>query len=239
MNAIRAAAAVLALCLAVPGPLPAREETAPDREPAANETARRETFARLERMRIDLDFEDTLLEEVIDFVRDFASVNIVLSPGARGREGEEGPVRVSIRLRDVPVGTALRLVLEPHGLVMQYRDGVLLVRSRAEAAEDVVLRHYDVRDLLVVVQDFAPPKLELAPPESGIMGPVIILPEEKEPPITGDEIVRIIRASTAGGDWDGTPGATIQFTGGLLVVNQTEAVHDEIVRLLGGLRATR
>ncbi len=217
------------------------EGPAPTPEPARNfdDPRKQEILNRLSSMKIDLDFADTPLADVLDFIRDFAQINLVMDPRtAEQAAGDD--MKVTIKVRELALKSALKLILQSKGLTAVYRDGVLLVLPQEEAKKSVVLRIYDVRDLLAQIQDFPGPVVELKPPGQegggGISGATFSL-EESKSIITEDFLTEMIKTHTGGGDWDSNPSASIQLSNGLLMVTQTKGVHAEVEVLLGKLRA--
>ncbi len=207
--------------------------SAPGGSPSPDARAQ-EIRGKLAGFKITLEFEDTPLMDVLDFVRDAAGIDIVVDP--RVREADPGDaMRVTFKVRDLPLRSALKLLLETKGLTTTIRDGVLVVLAAADLDREVVTRIYDVRDLLLKIEDYQAPRIELKPAGTGESGIVLYLPE-KEPLFTEDTIVDQIRNNTAKGDWDANPKASIQITDGRLVVTQSARVHREIAELLGGLR---
>ena len=222
-------------------PAPARAEETPPADLASAEAAskadssKQAIQARLQNLKIDLDFTDSPLADVIDFIRDFAQINIVVDP--RVYEAATDPdIKVSVKVHDLPLRLALKLLLESRRLAMTYRDGVLMILPPAEAAKEVVMKIYDVRDLLAKIENFEPPKLDLSPPGKPL-NVIITIPEEPVRPIDEETLVNLIQTHTGKGDWDANPNASIKLANGLLVVTNTPEVHLEIERLIGGLRA--
>ncbi len=207
--------------------------------PSSDDPRKQEILNRLSGMKIDLDFADTPLADVLDFIRDFAQINLVMDPHVAEQAAGDG-MKVTIKVRELALKSALKLILQSKGLTAVYRDGVLLVLPQDEAKKSVVLRIYDVRDLLAQIQDFPGPVVELKPPgqdgAGGISGAQFSL-EEPKSIMTEDFLTQMIKTHTGGGDWDSNPSASIQLSNGLLMVTQTKGVHGEVEILLGKLRA--
>jgi hypothetical protein len=90
----------------------------------------------------------------------------------------------------------------------------------------------DVRSMLVKLQDFAGPKVELV--NSGPTGPtpVFQIDEPKGPPVDEDFLVQVLKENTGDGTWDSNPKAAVTLTNGMLVISQTPKVHREVDALL-------
>ncbi|HKS16104.1 MAG TPA: hypothetical protein VJU16_02270 [Planctomycetota bacterium] len=185
-------------------------------------------------LKITLDFKDARLDEVIAYFQEFSGLNFHLDADARAKEIADGS-KVTIKLKDVTLRTALKLVLNPRDLGCVYREGVIVIATKAGMGSQTVTRVYDVRDLLFQIQDFPGPKFELDAQKPGL-DPTLWLQEE--PPkaaITEDMIADLIKASTGDRAWDDSA-TSIQQINGLLVISQTRSGHDEVRRFLDLLR---
>jgi len=189
---------------------------------------------RLASMKITLDFKDAKLEEVIAYFQEFSGLNFHLDAGV-AKEGQE-PARVTLKVRDVTLKTALKLVLNPRDLVCVYREGVLLIAPKSRIASLTVTRVYDVRDLLFKLEDFPGPKLELDPKKSGILIDCLAVDEPMQI-IREDFLLDLIKTSTGDRSWDDASTTSIDLTKtGLLVVSQSKSIHEEVRHLLDLLR---
>jgi len=220
--------------LAVP---PASASPAPDGRPA---TPRREEIeSKLSNVKISLEFADAPLAEVLDFIRSFSGIDFFIDPKVREKVGDD-QLKVSLKVKDVPLRSALRLILGTKNLTAVYREGVLVVVPKEEADKEVVLRIYDVRDLLMKIEDNAGPVIDLRPPgqkggTGGVPG-VIFDISEKPPLVTEEFIVEMVKKNCGGASWETNPNATVTLNNGLLMVSQTPRVHAEVLRLIGMLR---
>lgn len=191
--------------------------------------AQEEDVRKLENGKVSVDFRDTSLEDAIDFVREFAAINLIVDPRVHDR-------RVTLKLRDVSLKSCLRLMLRPLDLKLAYREGAWVVVPR-EAAGRLALRVYDVRDVLLKVQDFPGPKVELSGPGQA-PDVIITLPDEPKGPISEDFLLEMVRANTGGDSWEGGE-ASVSLANGMLVVIQSRVVQDEVASLLARLRRFR
>lgn len=150
-----------------------------------------------------LEFHDTSLEVVVRFLREEYAIPIQIDQSALADIGLAPDDPVTIHLRDISLKSALRLMLRPIGLTYVLRDEVLLITSLEEADVFLVNCVYDVHELV----------------GAGNSDPLI------------DVIVNCVAADTWAENGGGE--AEIRSLGhGLLVISQTEAVHDEIRELL-------
>jgi len=198
---------------------------------------KREIMNKLETTKISLDFKDTNLSEVIDFLHEVTGINFVLSKSVQ-EKARSGELKVDIKLEDLPLRTALKLLLNLQDLTLVYKKGVLMVETKEERGSEMDMQLYDVKDLLMKIRDFPGPSLELAAGE-GDAGPTtgIIEPEEGAHPFDDPEsLVNIIRNATGGDSTWGKDGVSIAISNGLLVVVQSSEIHKEIQALIVSLR---
>lgn len=102
---------------------------------------------------ITLDFDDTPLQDVVEFVRDFSGVNVVLDARALTDAGIEPDAPISLHLRNVSLKSALNLLLGPLELTYLIKNEVLMVTSQRAAADDMITKIYPVADLITPIPD--------------------------------------------------------------------------------------
>ncbi|KPJ57715.1 MAG: hypothetical protein AMS15_09730 [Planctomycetes bacterium DG_23] len=105
---------------------------------------------------ISIDFTDTPLIDIIDFIRDAADVNMVVDePGV----GNRLLIPITIRLTDVRIESCLRWVLSLNGLDYTYRDEALFISDKEfiKEAGQVQIVIYDISDLAGSLRDFVAP----------------------------------------------------------------------------------
>lgn len=85
---------------------------------------------KLETTKIDLDFTDASLEDVVDFLREYSGINIEID----GKLRADGTLakKLTIQLRDVTLKTALKLMLSQYGLTSACENHVLLIKRDAK-----------------------------------------------------------------------------------------------------------
>lgn len=191
----------------------------------------------LNALKVSLEFTNAPLPEVLDSLRQVSGIDFVIDPNVQARFPADS-LAITIKVKDLPLRSALRLVLGSKNLTAVYRHGVLLVVTRDEAEQHVVLRYYDVRDLLMKIEDSAGPAIELVPPGQKTGGIRIEIEPEKSPRIPPEFMVDLIQKSCGATSWT-QPKASIKLQNGLLIVNQTPRVHAEIAELIGLLRQYR
>ncbi|MHC4779071.1 MAG: tetratricopeptide repeat protein [Planctomycetota bacterium] len=114
---------------------------ATDRELDAYRTRRRRTLvgphteadrALLEVLRrklVSLDFLDTPLEAVVAFLSEVSGLNMLIGPSVAG-SGRSSEITVELKVEEIPLEQALRLLLMSHELEYRIEHGVLTVERR-------------------------------------------------------------------------------------------------------------
>jgi RNA polymerase sigma factor (sigma-70 family) len=78
---------------------------------------------------VQLNFKDATLRRVLEDVRAFATINLFVDEPALNRQGISLDMHVTIQVEDVSLRTALKLVLQSHGLRYFIQDGVVVVTT--------------------------------------------------------------------------------------------------------------
>jgi type II secretory pathway component GspD/PulD (secretin) len=202
-----------------------------------SDTRKNEVLRKLDSMRVSMDFTDRPLEEVLGFLRDFSGLNIVTD--AEVAAMGEDQLKVTLRVKDLLLKSVLKLMLSSKNLTATYKEGVILVVPKGKVDKAVVLQIYDVRDLLVAIQDFPGPRVELVSPSAGGGGPLTgaaFTLEEPKSTITEDFLTEMVKSNTGDRTWDENPNASITLANGMLIVSQSRRVHEEVKRLINLLR---
>jgi len=197
-----------------------------------------EVVNKLNTMRVSVDFTNQTLEEAIAFLRDFTGLNIIVDAEVYKNQSED-QLKVTLKVKDLLLKSVLKLMLSSRELTAMYKEGVVLVVPKGKIDKAVTLQLYDVRDLLVKIQDFAGPKVELVSPQKGGGGPLTgatFTLEEPRSTITEEFITDMVKQNTGDKSWDENPNASITLTNGVLVVSQSKRVHEEIKRFVNMLR---
>ncbi|MHC4607535.1 MAG: hypothetical protein ACYTAF_11505 [Planctomycetota bacterium] len=194
---------------------------------AQESVAEKEIENKISGVRISVDFRDTPLSEVIDYVREITDINILIDGGKVDTE-----MPVTITVTELQVKSLLELMLSPSDYGWTYQDDVLLITDRESLGKKVILELYDIRDILFPLRDF--PGVDISLRDERIWGSVFAPPDvvESEPP----PVEELIREHTGGNSWYDNENADIKLHNGILVVKTTKKVHREITRLLGLLR---
>jgi hypothetical protein len=231
-------AAVMLGCLA----LSAAAQEAQEGGTETTDPRKAEVVNKLNTMRISVDFNNQTLEEAIAFMRDFSGLNIIVDAEVYKNQSED-QLKVTLKVKDLLLKSVLKLMLSSRELTAMYKEGVVLVVPKGKVDKAVTLQLYDVRDLLVKIQDFSGPKVELVAPGGGrggkgggpLTGATFTL-EEPRSTITEEFITDMVKQNTGDKSWDENSSASITMTNGVLVVTQSKRVHEEVKRFLNLLR---
>jgi hypothetical protein len=184
--------------------------------------------------RIDLELEATPLADALGVLRAHTGLNFVLDPAAVA-DHESAPV--TLRLKDVSVRTALKIMLGSRGLTLTERRGILVVVPKEKLERQVVTRVYDVRDLLRPIEQFAGPKVELVDADANSISTGILIIEIDRKEVYDEEFLTTLIPQATGGDsWTSNEEASISVVNGSLVVTQSARVQKEVAELLRLLR---
>jgi type II secretory pathway component GspD/PulD (secretin) len=197
-----------------------------------------EVVNRLNTMRVSVDFTNQTLEEAIAFLRDFTGLNILVDAEVYKSQSED-QLKITLKVKELALKSVLKLMLNSRDLTAMYKEGVVLVVPKGKIDKAVSLQLYDVRDLLVKLQDFAGPKVELVSPQKGGQGPLVgavFNLEEPHSVLTEDFITEMVKQNTGDKTWDENPNASMNLSNGILVVSQSKRVHEEIKRFINLLR---
>jgi type II secretory pathway component GspD/PulD (secretin) len=202
---------------------------------------------------ISFEFLDTPLRDVVAFIREKTNINMIIDP-------EAGSVPVSLKLKDVPLRTALKYLLpKSHEYVIE-GDIIHIYKQKME------MRVYDVRDILINMDDREPLEFDITAAASAQTGGMGIKKGEgvkvKDPsgrvldlielivatvePSSWSSRISVIGASTTGaqrqinipGQGEGSIIARMGQPGDIVVVN-SKYVHKQIEDLLASLRSSQ
>lgn len=195
--------------------------------------------SKLETTKIDLDFTDSTLYDIVDFIQEFAKINIVIAAEVR-KEGIPDK-KISFAVKDLVLKHVLRLLLQQYDLGYTFENRVLLITQPKLAEGKPVLEVHDVRDLLGKIPDFPGPSLELTAGEGDTGGPstTFVAPDTEESVVSAEQLENLIKQNISPQSWTEREGeVSIALTGNqqLLVVH-TPKVQEEVRAFLSNLRS--
>ncbi len=167
----------------------------------------------------DFSFNETPLAEALNSIAQRFGVQIVLDLQALEEAGMGGDTPVTDELRRVMLPVALSMLLHPYDLTYLLANEVVLVTTTDVAYQELTVSVYSVADLV----QFGEGKVGGGKQDF-------------------DTLVDLIQQQISPDSWSkvGGPGAIeTSYNTSSLVVSQREDVHEELNRLLSGLRRLR
>ncbi|HEV3418442.1 MAG TPA: hypothetical protein VG056_16580 [Pirellulales bacterium] len=198
-----------------------REKSAADKPEAADvvsEISTEQTPVELAlAKKVDLDFVEVPLTDFAKAIGAMGGINVLLDSKALTDAGVNGGTPITGRVKQIALRSGLRLILQMHELnCFAIEDNVLLITTDAKAKEHIVVRLYDVRDLTMPSSRFIKPEVDF------------------------DAIIELITLCIAPTSWTDSGGiGSITVQNGILVVPQTQEIHNQIADLLATLRQVR
>ncbi len=100
-----------------------------------------------------MDFEETPLDEVVDYLKEFHGIEIQLDTKALDEVGIGSDTPVTSRVRGISLRSGLRLMLKAIDPTLTYaiQNEVLMITTREAAEENLVTRVYPVADLVLPI----------------------------------------------------------------------------------------
>lgn len=200
---------------------------------------------------ISFEFLDIPLRDVVVFLREKTNINMIIDAEARDAS-------ITLKLKDIPLRTALRYILPKGYEYVIEGDIIHIYRQKME------LRIYDVRDILINLDDKEPLKFDITAAAASsqlsmakkeeteiknayerVLDLIEMIVTTIEPSSWSSNVSIIGAPSTAGqrrinipGQGEGSITARTGQPGDLVVVN-SKYVHEQIEYLLASLRTTQ
>jgi tetratricopeptide (TPR) repeat protein len=196
---------------------------------------------KLRSMKVDLNYQDTPLREVMAFLREYTGLNIMVDPAAAGEIDESATV--NFKARGVTVATALKYILQQVNENAAYdisEEKIVMLTTKDKAMGKPIFELYDIRDLTLKLSNFPGPRLELLPGQGAGGGPGVsfTLEEPEEPKVSSDDIVTLIQENIRPQVWENSDLYAINMTPNhQLLVAAPADVHKEIRLFLEKLRS--
>ena len=196
---------------------------------AAQDPKREEAEAKLKNVKVTLDFKDTPIDSVLDYLREISGLNIFLDGKVR-----EKNIVVTLKVSELTLRSVLNLILKPQGCDTLWREGVVMVMTKEDVVDKTIkMQIYDCRDILYPIRDFPGVEIDLSQTGIGVVTTSGDITDAPEVPIE-----ELVKAHTGGRTWDDSK-CTCRLSNGLLVVKNTPEVHKQVVRLLDMLRSNK
>jgi len=194
-------------------------------------SAQRAAVERALRKKISIDAVEMPVSDIAAYFRQVGGVNIVV-------EKEAAPQTVTLQLRDVTLESALEWVTRLTGLAHTIRNGCVHIGPPDKVKPEVVVRVYDVSDLLHVRQSLARGQQRH---RRALDRNLILDPTEGDDPKSldelADELMDFLKAATGKKHWDDPQGnARMNLRLGRLVVNAEPNLHEKLLKILENIR---
>src|SRR5262249_5994045 len=99
-----------------------------------------------------LEFFETPLSDVVDYLKDLHGIEVQLDLKALGDEGIAMETPVTLKMKGVSLKTGLRTMLDRIDLTYVIRDEVLMITTPSRAADELTTRVYPVADIVTPVR---------------------------------------------------------------------------------------
>jgi hypothetical protein len=138
------------------------------------------------KQRLTLDWQDSSLGDIADFLRRVTDANIVVDPKLLAADP-----KITLKASDMELGAVLSWVTRMAPCHMGYVNGAIYLSQEAyQGATKTKL--YDVSDLVLPVRNFPGPDLDI--PEPGGRGAMILPPVESDKPAPEiDDVESLLR----------------------------------------------
>ena len=184
-------------------------------------------IAKMQR-KISVNFVDTPLAEVVETLRKFIGVSIIIHTESLESVAET----ITLDLKDMTFKTALEWVLQMVGLNWTLYNEAIFIAAPEHIQGDLVMHIYDCRDLVGAITNFAGPNMTIGELEDTM----IEEGEEPDPEQILEELMEMIKTKIEPNSWEDATGATIDAREGKLVVTNVMRVHKKIEDLLDSFR---
>lgn len=168
-----------------------------------------------------LEFHKTPLEEIIQTLKDEYSIEILLDRPALEDLGIDQTQPIDVNLRNISLQAALKLMLQELELTYVVANEVLLITTTEEADTRLSVCVYPVRDLV-------DPRYKPTEADKKLKVAAELIP-----------LANTLITTVASDTWARNGGGEAEISGmrpGLLVISQTQVVHEEIRNTLAAIR---
>lgn len=184
-----------------------------------NRKVAREAVVQAMEQPVSLDSIDTPLVDITNYLSDALGVSIHLDLPGLEECNVSADQLIAFREDQLPASDALTLILQPLGLAWAPQHGVIWISSQDVIDRTLYIQVYDITDLLESALD-----------------------TEAAQALGVQPLDEIIMTTIATDSWkhssgDGTLGLLATSNKGILVVNQSHAVHEQIKQLLEDVRS--
>lgn len=133
------------------------------------------TLPQLEQKIPEITFQDVPFEQVMEYIADYSKMNVVVRWEALTNAGVSRDKSISLKVKNIKLSQVLWMVMNEAGgadVKLAYRaSGNLLILSTADdLGKEMIVKVYDVADIIQRVQNFTGPQIDVAQQQSGGSG---------------------------------------------------------------------
>ncbi len=177
-------------------------------------------------------FQETSIDDAVEYLSRVSNTNIVVLPSAReGRSDDELAIDLKLDTEETVAGI-LDLLTRLKGLAWNVQDGVVQITTPEEALGAHIVQLYDVKDLATPINNFPSEEINLDPTGEAVFEEDI---PEPVPEFLLDRIQGLITQNVDPTVWE-EGGSVEGLEPGTLVVKAPPSTHGKIQDLLDGLR---
>ncbi len=219
-----------------------------ERETPENRRVRQQ----LEETVVSFTFNDQPVREAIEYLGTVGNVNVVLDESKLADPSQT----LTLRLTNVSLETAIKLLTEQLGVKYVIRDGVVFISDDEGVQLPPETVVYEVRDLLAPLPEFSGQSFELGALSSSASGTDGGADggiwgggggggggggeEESESPEESlEKLIELVTQVIVPGTWEEGSGNAIRGRTGTIIVTHTPEVHRGVQQLLADLRKAR
>jgi hypothetical protein len=172
---------------------------------------------------VSLHFDEVPLQDAVKQIGKLTALNVFLDTAGLEDEGITADIAVSLNVDNVRLKSALNLLLAPLRLEWAIKDDVLKITSRIKIQNQPKIVKYEVADL-VTSRSTVTDRQGARP---------AVLSADFKP------LINLLTTTIQPHSWEAASGpGTIKTSPATygLIINQTQAIHDEIADLFGQLR---
>src|SRR5262249_17757734 len=111
-------------------------------------TATKSSLEERLRLPVSLNYKDVPLAQVLNDLRQWQGLNIVLDKKALEEAGISPDLKINIQLENVALKSALNITLRIADLVCKIQDNVILVTTPRAAQGAVICKTYDIAEIV-------------------------------------------------------------------------------------------
>src|SRR5205814_8107609 len=110
----------------------------------AQDNMKGEVESKLNNIKVTLDFQNTPIDAVVDYLREISGMNIFVDSKVRDKA-----IIVTLKVNEISLKSIFGLVLKPHNCDVLFKDGVLMLMTKEDVADKTMkMQIYDCRDIL-------------------------------------------------------------------------------------------